>query len=337
MSEGRPLVTVILTTYNQAEFVGETLLSVIGQSYPHIQLIIIDNASQDGTVAKIEAFLEEHPVAGFTRNSSNAGLCKAFNTGLASAEGKYVIDLSGDDIMLPDRIEKQVAAFEKLPDHFVVVFSNARYLSAAGEVLHHHYQTGKDGKAVGFVPQGDVYKQVLEKYFICTPTMMMRTHILRQIGGYDETLSFEDFDFWVRTSVKYYYHYVDEVLTYKRITPNSLGTQVICKGSGILDSCYTVCNKAYDLNRDQEEFDLLAHRIRSFIRKCWYAQEFELAIKFRRLLNYIENPGLQTELIVFLCRLHIPINGLYRFYLRNIQKTGHSRKDLAFRFVSTES
>jgi hypothetical protein len=64
----------------------------------------------------------------------------------------------------------------------------------------------------------------------------------------------------------------------------------------------------------------LAARIRTFIRKCLYAQEFELAISFRRLLNYIENPGWQTELIVFMCRLHLPVNFAYRFYLKNLKK-----------------
>ena len=88
----------------------------------------------------------------------------------------------------------------------------------------------------------------------------------------------------------------------------------------MLASYYAVCNKAYDLNRDQKEFDLLAGRIRTFIRKCWYAQEYELAVRFRALLNYIENPGWQTELIVFMCRLHLPVNFAYRFYIKNLKK-----------------
>ena len=164
------------------------------------------------------------------------------------------------------------------------------------------------------IPNGDVYCAVLEKYFICTPTMMMRRSLLGQLGGYDESLTYEDFDFWVRSAVICRYGYQDEVLTRKRILPRSLSVRSYEPGSGMLASTYAVCNKAYDLNRNQAEFDALAHRIRTYIRKCFYAQEFDLAIRFRQLLNYIEDPGLATELIVLLCRLHLPINGLYRFY-----------------------
>ncbi|WAC09742.1 glycosyltransferase [Dyadobacter pollutisoli] len=316
----KPLVTVILTTYNQEKYIEETLTSVFYQTYPYIQLIVVDNASTDSTLSLIERFKASAPAFQIIRNNTNYGLCKAFNQGLNIANGKYMIDLSGDDIMMADRIEKQVEAFEKLPEEFAVVFSNAIYIDQKGSRLHNHYAVDGNEKALAPVPSGDVYKNILEKYFICTPTMMMRTAALNQMGGYDESLLFEDFDFWIRSSVLFKYFYLDDILTKKRIHPSSLSTKVYQKGSGILASYYAVCNKAYDLNRDQQEFDLLAARIRTFIRKCLYAQEFELAIRFRRLLNYIENPGWQTELIVFMCRLHLPLNFAYRFYIKNLKK-----------------
>lgn len=316
----RPLVTVILTAYNQEKYIEEAIASVFYQTYPYIQLIVIDNASKDNTLGIIESCKAKAPAFQVIRNHHNIGLCRAFNQGLAIAQGEYIIDLSGDDVMIADRIEKQVAAFEQLSDDYGVVFTNARYISKVGQRLHNHYETDAKGRATCAVPSGDVYKSVLERYFICTPTMMMRTATLQQLGGYDETLAFEDFDFWVRSAVRFKYFYLDEVLTKKRVLKNSLSAGVYKKGSGVLQSYYAVCNKAYDLNRDQQEFDLLAARIRTFIRKCLYAQEFELAIRFRRLLNYIENPGWQTELIVLMCRLHLPVNFAYRFYIENLKK-----------------
>lgn len=316
----KPLVTVILTAYNQEKYIDEALTSVFYQTYPYIQLIVIDNASKDNTLGVIESFKGKAPAFQVIRNRHNVGLCRAFNQGLTIAQGKYVIDLSGDDVMIADRIEKQVEAFETLSEDYAVVFTNARYIGKAGQQLHYHYETDSKGRAACEVPSGDVYKNILERYFICTPTMMMRTATLQLLGGYDETLAFEDFDFWVRSSVRFKYFYLDEVLTKKRVLKTSLSTGVYKKGSGMLQSYYAVCNKAYDLNRDQKEFDLLAARIRTFIRKCLYAQEFELAVRFRRLLNYIENPGLQTELIVLMCRLHLPVNFAYRFYIENLKK-----------------
>ncbi|MCE6991585.1 glycosyltransferase [Dyadobacter sp. CY323] len=317
----KPLVTIILTAYNQEKYVEETLASVFYQTYPYIQLIVIDNASSDNTLALVENFKSTAPAFQIIKNRYNAGLCTAFNQGLKIAQGKYVIDLSGDDILMADRIEKQVECFEQLSEDYGVVFSNAENINEAGRRVAYHYPVDNAGKSLSKVPSGDVYKNVLEKYFICTPTMMMRTKMVNELGGYDESLLFEDFDFWVRSSVRYKYFYQDEVLTSKRILLNSLSSAVYRKGSGMLASYYAICNKAYDLNRDQQEFDLLAARIRTFIRKCLYAQEFELALHFRRLLNYIENPGWQTELIILLCRLHLPVNFAYRFYIKNLKKT----------------
>jgi glycosyltransferase involved in cell wall biosynthesis len=316
----KPLVTIVLTTFNQEKYIEEALTSVFYQTYPYIQLIVVDNASIDNSLAVIESFKTKAPAFQVIRNRHNLGLCRAFNQGLAIAQGKYVIDLSGDDVMIADRIEKQVEAFERLSDDYAVVFTNARYIGKSGHRLHNHYEIDSKGKATCIVPSGDVYKNILERYFICTPTMMMRTAALQELGGYDENLTFEDFDFWIRSSVCYKYFYLDEVLTKKRVLKTSLSTAVYKKGSGMLQSYYTVCNKAYDLNRDQKEFDLLAARIRTFIRKCLYAQEYELAVRFRRLLNYIENPGWQTELIVLMCRLHLPVNFVYRFYIENLKK-----------------
>lgn len=315
-----PLVTVILTAYNQEKYIGDTLASVFDQTYPNLELIVIDNASADDTLAVIQTYKNPSRNFSLIKNRKNSGLCAAFNYGLSIAKGKYVIDLSGDDVLMPDRIEKQVAAFELLPENYAVIFSNAQYIDSAGKRLGNHYAVDAHGSAVRPIPSGDVYKNVLERYFICTPTMMMRTSTMLELGGYDETLTFEDFDFWVRSAAKFQYFYLDEILTQKRIVPSSLSSMVYKKGSGMLASYYAVCNKAYDLNRDQQEFDLLAARIRTFIRKCWYAQEYELAVRFRVLLNYIENPGWQTELVVLMCRLHLPVNFAYRFYIKNLKK-----------------
>ncbi len=324
----QPLVSIILTIYNQKEFLGATINSVLTQTYANIELIVIDNASSDGSGALIENFLYQGDRCSFILNQTNKGLCKSFNQGLALAKGKYIIDLSGDDILLPNRIETQVKDFESLTLDYIVVFSNATLIDRNGKPICDHYLTNNEGNALIKVPEGDVYAEVLASYFICTPTMMMRTELVRQLNGYDENLSFEDFDFWVRSAIKFKYHYTDKVLTLKRKLSNSLSFTVVEKGSTILDSCYLVCEKAYILCRNQKEFDLLANRIRTFIRKCWYAHEFELANNFKNLLLLIQKPGWKTDIIILFCRFQVPINGIYRFYIKKIKKSKPISKDL---------
>lgn len=311
----KPWVSVICTTYNQQEYIDEALQSVVTQNYPNVELIVIDNGSTDDSAARITAFLHRHAGIQFVRNQTNVGLNRAFNQGLAIAQGRYVIDLSADDVLLPGRIADQVAYFEELAGPYAVVFSNAGYIDAQGNLLALHYPVDEHGHARIPVPTGNVFQPILESYFICTPTMMMRRDVLNELGGYDETLAYEDFDFWVRSARLYHYAYLDKVLTHKRQTPNSLSSQVVLPDNKLLDSTLTICYKALDRCHTRDELQTLARRLRTFIRKSFYAEQFDLALQFGELLRQIEKPGYRSLFILGLCRLRLPVNKLYRRYL----------------------
>lgn len=312
----KPWVTVICISYNHQAYVEQALQSVVDQTYPNVELIVIDNGSTDGSVATIEGFVRKNPSVRFIKNLANLGLNRAFNQGLALAGGRYIIDLSADDVLLPNRISRQADLFERLSGPYAVVFSNAVYIDAQGRETGSHYPVGSDGRTLTRVPSGDVFKSVLTAYFICTPTMMMRRDVLVELGGYDESLSYEDFDFWVRSSRLYYYAFIDEVLTCKRVLPTSLSAQVSQPENPLLRSTLVVCRKAFDRCQTRDEYRALANRIRTFIRKAFYVEQFELALQFGQLLQEIERPDLLTNLILQLSRLHPPVNQLYRQYLK---------------------
>ncbi|AUD07396.1 glycosyltransferase [Spirosoma pollinicola] len=312
----KPWVSVICTNYNQLAYLEQALQSVIDQDYPNVELIVIDNGSTDGSVERILSFNQRNPTIRFIRNLANLGLNRAFNQGLALAEGRYIIDLAADDILLPGRISKQVALFEQLAGPYAVVFSNAAYIDTTGREFRQHYDVDEQGHARARIPSGNVFQKILESYFICTPTMMMRRDVLNELGGYDETLAYEDFDFWVRSARLYHYAYLDEVLTLKRQCPGSLSTQVALPDNNLLRSTLAVCKKAFERCTTPDEYSALAGRIRTFIRKAFYAEQFDLALQFGDLLRHIEQPGLSSFLILELSRLHFPVNGIYRKYLQ---------------------
>ena len=314
LNQTRPWVSVICTCYNHADYVEQALQSVIDQTYSNVELIVIDNDSTDGSRARIEDFAARHPAIHFLQNPVNIGLNRAFNQGLAVARGSYVIDLSADDVLLPDRITKQVALFDQLPDSYAVVFSNAAYIDASGRQTGTHYPVDTTGHACSPVPSGDVFQAVLESYFICTPTMMMHRDMLTELGGYDETLAYEDFDFWVRSSRQYLYAYVDEVLTLKRILPNSLSTQITHPGNSLLPSTLVVCRNAFDRCATSAEFHALANRLRIFIRKAFYAEQFDLALQFGELLRQSGSPDCLSRFVLGLSRLRLPVNTIYQMY-----------------------
>ena len=269
MESATPLVSVVALCYQHEAFVREALRSVIEQTYPAVELIVVDDASTDGSVAVIRSFLEEHRLADRVKTCllpRNVGNCAAFNRGLARAQGKYVVDLATDDVMLPDRLAQQVAFFEQLDDTYGVIFSEAQYVDERGTPLHYHHRDRL--KHIRPVPTGDIYARVLSTYFIATPTMMMRRRVLDELGGYDEALAYEDFDFWVRSSRRYRYAYQDVCTTHIRKHPRSMSTGWYRRGDPQLHSTYRVCLKAKELNRTEEERRALAKRLRYELRQA---------------------------------------------------------------------
>jgi glycosyltransferase involved in cell wall biosynthesis len=109
----KPLVSVICLCYNQDRFVQEAIQSVFEQTYPAIQLIVLDDGSTDESVQRIKKSLVDRPACKFVTNERNQGYTKALNQALTFVSGEFVIDLAADDILLPSRIEEGVMAFEK--------------------------------------------------------------------------------------------------------------------------------------------------------------------------------------------------------------------------------
>ncbi|MVM37553.1 glycosyltransferase [Spirosoma sp. HMF3257] len=315
-TQQNPWISVICICYNHQNYVLQALKSVVDQAYLATELIVIDNGSTDRTAERIDEFSQQYPSIQLIKNATNLGLNRAFNQGLALAHGQFIIDLSADDVLVPGRLAKQVAAFQQLPETYGVVFSNAAYIDANGRKTGFHYPVDVAGHALTTIPTGFIFREILASYFICTPTMMIRREVLDKLGGYDETLSYEDFDFWVRSSRLYQYAYLDEVLTLKRQLPNALSTRVVLPNNDLLPSTLIVCQKAFALCITPVEFQVLASRLKTFIRKAFYAEQFDLAEQFGHLLRQISRPDVGTNLILLISHLHLPVNKVYRWYLK---------------------
>jgi hypothetical protein len=115
--------------------------------------------------------------------------------------------------------------------------------------------------------------------------MMMRRSVLEELNGYDETLAYEDFDFWVRSSRSYKYCFSEEPLVKKRILPGSLSSRQYVPNSSILASTYKVCLKAEKLNRNRQEHLALARRAAYEARQAIISGNFALALKFLLLIE----------------------------------------------------
>ncbi|HEX8038588.1 MAG TPA: glycosyltransferase [Chryseosolibacter sp.] len=280
-------VTVICLCYNQERFVREAIESVLSQTYTDVQLIVVDDASSDGSVQVIESCVRLHPQIKFVKLLTNSGNCKAFNRGLEHAEGDFIIDLAADDVLLPDRVSRGVEALTRAGDLFGVNYTDAEWISEEGGHLRFH----SDHFPHHSVPEGNVYKALVERFFICSPTMMFRRTVIDQLGGYDEELAYEDFDFWIRSSRDFLYCYTPAALVKKRVVKGSMSQRQFSFFSPQLRSTYRVCEKILALNRDRQEQRALAKRILYEMSVCVKLLDLRLALRYTWL--YLKNARMQ--------------------------------------------
>lgn len=311
-----PLVTVICVCYNHERFVEEAIQSVIRQTYNNIQIIVLDDGSHDRSIEKIRSLDFAGRQVEFLFLENNIGYCRAFNKTLPLIKGEFFIDFATDDVMMPDRIEKQVKKFQSLDGSFGVVFTDAIYIDETGFELRHHYDYLFRKKLLKTIPQGYIYKDLLNRYFIAAPTMMTRTQVIHDLNGYDENLSYEDFDFWIRSSIRYQYAFLDEKLTKIRRSKSSMSSQHYKAGDKQLHSTYLVCKKAQVLNRNDEEKKVLAQRVRYELRHSVFTSNQVEAALFFNLLNELESVTTIDRILLRLGMLKLPLPFFRRAYHR---------------------
>ena len=263
----KPLVSVICLCYNHAKFVVESLNSVLSQSYENIELIIIDDFSSDDSVHIIETWLKKHPKIVFLKNETNLGNTKTFNKAFEICNGEFVIDLACDDVLMPDCISKQVHEFENSDyKNLAIVYGNSELISENNQFIKLHFEVDANQKTIEKIATGNVYESILSgETVLNSVAAMIKTSVLRSIHGYDETLSYEDLDVWIRIARNFEVTFIDEILVQKRIVENSLGTDFFRKKSlksqKINQSTLSIFQKVYQINKTISEDRAILKRL----------------------------------------------------------------------------
>ena len=304
----QPLVSIICLCFNHERFLAEALDSVLAQTYPNLEVIIVDDCSTDGSINIINAYLEKCPQIRFISTGQNIGNCAAFNLGWQASSGHFIIDFATDDVLLPERVAQQVEAFRKLDESYGVVYSDAEYISDNSTHLYYHSQKYKSDS------NGDVFAEVLRRYFICPPTMLIRRAVFEELGGYDATLAYEDFDFWVRSARKYKYHYLDKVTTQRRVHDKSLSRGLYKAGNKMLASTVLVCRKAAGLVQNETEKKALAQRLKYEARHAYLTGNFKEAGDLLYLLETTSELPVSYRLISYLNKHRINLGFLRKLY-----------------------
>lgn len=197
-----PAVTVVISTHNRAHLLGRAIRSVLAQTYPDYELLIVEDASTDNTKEVVAGFQDKR--IRYIRHETNRGGPAARNTGIKAACGRYIALLDDDDEWLPAKLEKQVQKFQQAPDTVGLIYSGAELLDKDGNSIRTDIPT----------LAGDVRDRLLwGSLFGSVSKALVKKECFDKVGVFDETLtSCQDWDMWMRIADIYGFDFVPDIL-----------------------------------------------------------------------------------------------------------------------------
>ncbi len=217
-----PKVSVIIPTYNCAQYISEAMESALAQSYQDFEILIIDDGSTDNIKDVIKGYLDNFPNKVRYIFQENHGLANARNTGIQNAKGEFIALLDADDRWLPDRLEIGVREIEADPT-VGLVHANITFMTEEWKSI----RTPRRNKE--FL-SGYIFEHIFLRHAdISCPTILFRKECCRQVGVFDENLTrlgCEDRDLWLRIAQKYRFQYVDKILAHYRVRKASMSNNL---------------------------------------------------------------------------------------------------------------
>ena len=184
-----PLVTVLMSTYNNEKTVSRAIDSILNQTFTDYEFLIINDASKDRTERVIKRFSDSR--IRIISNKKNLGLTRSLNKGLKEAKGKYLARIDADDISLPKRLEKQVNFLQNNPD-FILIGTSFNIINKKGKII----------KKVEFnLNPEELYYDLIFQNMFAHSSVLFKLEDVIKLGEYSERLKYaQDYDLWCKLS-----------------------------------------------------------------------------------------------------------------------------------------
>lgn len=216
MPDNLPLVSIVIPSYNHKRYVGQTVDSCLSQTYPHCEVIVIDDGSTDGTGDMLKAQYGDR-IRYFYQE--NRGLPAARNAGTREARGELIHYCDADDQLLPTKVERCVEVLCQQPE-VTLVYTHCDYVEADGKTVIPRPKPE--------LPAGDIFCELLtgpQGNFIGQCTPLIRRQAVIDAGGFNEQIrSAHDWDLWLRLASRHQFAFVNETLALYRVLPNAMHT-----------------------------------------------------------------------------------------------------------------
>ncbi|MGB5065329.1 MAG: glycosyltransferase family A protein [Candidatus Competibacter sp.] len=222
----RPLVSVIIPAYNAEHYIDEALHSILSQTYPNIEIIVINDKSSDRTEERVASYLPQ--VTCLTQNSSGGYPGSPRNTGLTHCKGELICFLDADDMMRPARVETQVNFLVEHPQ-VGVVFTDYRNFSNSGVFEETHFQTCPNlwqrlkSHPRLVLESIEATSLLIQENFGLPSSMMIRREVLDVAPGFSTAFQIgEDFHFYYRIARRFSVGIINQVETDRRLHENNI-------------------------------------------------------------------------------------------------------------------
>jgi glycosyltransferase involved in cell wall biosynthesis len=236
MESEKPLVTIISLIYNNAHAALSGLEAIRKQVYRPVEHIIFDDCSTDDSAAVVQKWIDDNKYeCRFVRHEKNRGICATLNHGIELARGKYLFGIT-DDEMMPDKLLYDVEMLEANPGYaFVYSKMILRYVDRNEEVKGLYTYSNKL-----------FYKLLAGQMTIPTPTTTYRLSVFKDVGLFDPSLLFEDYDMFLRILYKHPCGFVDLYTVVYNIHEKSIQ---LTKEKAFMNEFFRILNKWKHLPR----------------------------------------------------------------------------------------
>lgn len=229
IQEGELLVSICIPVYNCQQFIGQAIQSVLDQTFSDFELLIIDNCSDDNTLGVVSQFNDSR--IRLIINEINFGMEGNFNKALKEAKGKFVKILPADDLLYPDCIAKQLAAFQ-YDENIALVCTARKVIDENSKVIiYRKFKGGLDG----IIPSSKAIKLTVRSgtnLFGEPAAVLMKKSIIDKVGFFDSSIYYIiDLDYWIRLLEHGDLFFISEPLVAFRVSKNSTSVSLINKQS----------------------------------------------------------------------------------------------------------
>jgi len=207
-----PSISVIMSVYNDSQYLGEAIESILYQTYSNFEFLIADDASMDSSVEIIQAYAKNDGRISYFGRKENVGLAKNLNFLLGKAKGQFIARMDGDDVSLPERFEREIDLITV--QDLDLVWCNVLYIDEAGNEICERYQPSVE----------QTLARLGRQNYIVHPATMFRRETVLALGGYDEAYQTgQDGKLWLSMKERACrFGVVYEPLMKYRIEPNSI-------------------------------------------------------------------------------------------------------------------